>query len=256
MASALYQQLVGWVGIVLLAVLAGRVAQQRVYRRYPAFFTYITLVLLTSIAALLVASRAPAVYPTFYWITEFVALLLGLAVTLEVFHKAFAAFPGVRKLANLVIAVLAISAIVRLSLGGSSTHELMLTLVELERDLRVIQSLMLVAFAALVLYYAIPIGRNLMGIALGYGWFVATTVFNLTLRDSLGQRFQTAWSYLQPLEYCVCLAVWCVALWSLTQFTSMEGADGSPNDGYDAISRETELSFGRLRSGLFPGSSR
>jgi hypothetical protein len=132
----------------------------------------------------------------------------------------------------------------------------MATLVQLERDLRMMQALMLAAFTVLVLYYAIPIGRNLLGIALGYGCFVTTSVFNLTLRTSIGVRFQTAWSYLQPLEYCISLAIWCVALWSLTPATVAESGLQDTHDEYDDVSRNTQLSFGRLRSGMFPGSSR
>jgi hypothetical protein len=73
---------------------------------------------------------------------------------------------------------------------------------------------LLIGLVGLFASYAIPLGRNLKGIIYGYGLFTATSVAHLTLRDYLGDSFQRAWQYIQPICYLVVLVVWCLALWS------------------------------------------
>jgi len=65
------------------------------------------------------------------------------------------------------------------------------TTLETERDLRIVQVTLLIGLVALFAYYAVPLGRNLKGIIYGYGLFIATNVLHLTLRDSLGDSFET-----------------------------------------------------------------
>jgi hypothetical protein len=57
-------------------------------------------------------------------------------------------------------------------------------------------------------------GRNVKGIFTGYGLFIATSVVTLTLRASLGNAFQSAWVFLQPLCYTAVLGIWCRSLWN------------------------------------------
>ena len=88
------------------------------------------------------------------------------------------------------------------------------TTLETERDLRIVQLALLIGLVGLFASYAIPLGRNLKGIIYGYGLFTATSVAHLTLRDYLGDGFQRAWQYIQPICYLVVLVVWCLTLWS------------------------------------------
>ncbi len=88
------------------------------------------------------------------------------------------------------------------------------TTLETERDLRIVQLALLIGLVGLFASYAIPLGRNLKGIIYGYGLFIATSVAHLTLRDYLGDSFQRAWQYIQPICYLVVLVMWCATLWS------------------------------------------
>ena len=84
----------------------------------------------------------------------------------------------------------------------------------LERDLRAVQTILVVGILFLLVYYAIPVGRNLKGIILGYGFFLGTSIINLTLRSHLGDAFQVWWQYSQPMAYLATLFVWSATLWS------------------------------------------
>jgi hypothetical protein len=103
------------------------------------------------------------------------------------------------------------------------------------------------------MYYAVPIGDNLRGIALGYGLFVSTSVLNLMLRSYVGSGFQAAWGYLQPLEYLGCEIIWCVFLWWFAPPPMIRtAASGS----YQSVSQQTEKLFTRLRIYMVGGESK
>lgn len=235
MGNLIFQQAVGWTGIVLLLLLLTRAFRVHALLRYPAFFAYIGYVLLSSVIALVVNLRAPAFYPTFYWISEGVAVFLGLTITIEVFQKAFIIFPGVRKIAKISTLSLTLIAILRLVSVGIPKKAMLLAL---DCDLRTVQALMFIVFAGLVLYYAIPIGSNLAGIALGYGFFLSTTVCNLTLRAQFGPRFQSVWSYLQPIDYLISVVIWCSGLW---QINAARTVSSVCQESYDSVSNKTDL---------------
>ncbi len=90
------------------------------------------------------------IYPQIYWVTEFIALVFGSAVMFEVYRKGLASFPGTAKIARnillLVFALLLAKSIVAASPGGVWLWVSQLP-VEMERDLRIIQALALIALA-------------------------------------------------------------------------------------------------------------
>jgi len=88
------------------------------------------------------------------------------------------------------------------------------TYAELERYLRVVQAALLVTIVSLLAYYAIPIGRNVKGMILGYGFFLGMTVMHLALRSYLGIAFEPVWRHLGWVSYSVALLIWCSTLWS------------------------------------------
>jgi hypothetical protein len=251
MTSAIVQQILGWTGIFFLGLLLARAVQQKMLRRYAVFYGYLGYVLVVSIAALVVSSKAPVLYWSFYWVTDFTALLFGLAITFDIFRRAFREYPGVSKLASMPILFLVVLAFTRLLAGSLPPQGV--TMIGLERDLRSVQALMLVVFASLVMYYAVPIGDNLRGIAFGYGLFVSTSVLNLMLRAYVGTGFQTAWGYLQPLEYLGSEITWCVFLWS---YAPAPVSQAVVSGSYESVSRQTEKLFSRLRMYMVGGESK
>ena len=91
---------------------------------------------------------------------------------------------------------------------------LIATTLDVERLLRTVQSLAILALVVLFLFYAIPFGRNLRGILLGYGLFVGLSVIQLTFVADSGGRFHSFWSYVSPASYVVVLGLWLAHLWS------------------------------------------
>src|SRR5438045_1760326 len=61
---------------------------------------------------------------------------------------------------------------------------------------------------------AIPLGRNLSGILLGYGLFVGISVIQLTFVTNTASRFNRFWAHVSPGSYLMVLGLWALHLWS------------------------------------------
>jgi hypothetical protein len=88
------------------------------------------------------------------------------------------------------------------------------TLDQIERALRIVQGLAIFALILLFFLYSIPFGKNLRGIALGYGLFIAETVVWLTFHNTGSHLFRYVWFYLNPMFYFGVLLLWTAHLWS------------------------------------------
>ena len=77
-----------------------------------------------------------------------------------------------------------------------------------------IEALLLLAIFGTVAYFGISMGRNLKGMFLGYGVYVAASLVILAFQAYQGIGFDTKWYMLQPLSYDVGLIAWLAGLWS------------------------------------------
>jgi hypothetical protein len=85
------------------------------------------------------------------------------------------------------------------------------TLTAIEGTLRSVQALAIAALVALFLFYAVPFGKNLRGILLGYALFVGARVICAPLLPAKGHSF---WFYAYFASYPIVLGVWLAHLWS------------------------------------------
>ena len=88
------------------------------------------------------------------------------------------------------------------------------TTIDIERAMRTVQAFAIATLVALFLLYAIPFGRNLKGILLGYGLFIGMSVVWFTFLPAEGYQYRHLWSYLGPATYDLALGLWAVYLWS------------------------------------------
>jgi len=159
----------------------------------------------------------PGSYQNFYWNTQFVSVLLGYGVIWEIYRQALGHYPGAARMARdflSVIFILVVSKAFFNTLSGHHVWSPATTTAELELNLRSVQAILLVALGGLLRYYAIPIGRNLRGMILGYGFFIGTSLINLSFLSRVSEKFHLWWTYLEPVSYLATLLIWCWALWS------------------------------------------
>jgi hypothetical protein len=151
-----------------------------------------------------------------YWITQWLGILTGCVVVFEVYRVGLRAYPGAARMARNLLALVFILVSTKAIVDTSNDPRwwMLLTNNELERGLRTVQALALVALVVLFLFYSIPFGRNLRGVVLGYGLFISQMVIWLRFFSPGTATFPEFWFNLLPASYFVILVIWLTQLWS------------------------------------------
>ena len=244
-------QLILWTCNSLEAVLLLRAVRGKFFAKYSLFYAYLLCILLQSPVRIYFMLWHPELYPSFYWNTQYIDGLLGCGIIFELYRQGLIHFPGAARMARNILAfvfAIVISKVLANALSGSVWSPVR-TDADLERYLRMVQSVFLIVLIALFYYYAIPLSKNLRGMMLGYGLFLGTSVVNLTFRAQLGSTFQVWWVYLQPLSYVLVLAIWCPALWSYAPMP-LPGPESKLEYDYQLLSTETKKHLVQVRSYL------
>lgn len=205
-----------WSGPALEFLILLRAARGRFLRKYPFFFSYIFCVLVIDCISNPFHRMDPSHYAVWYWSTQFLTLIVGYGIILEISNHALEAYPGAERCSRFLVIALFTIIFGYVAFQGllSAQWSPAATNAELERDLRVVQALLLVSILFVVSYFRIALGKNLKGIILGYGLFLGTSVMILAIQAYAGKSFQAIWNISQPFFYLASLSFWTVALWS------------------------------------------
>jgi hypothetical protein len=242
---------VWWAGIILELLLLLRGVRGKFFLRLPVFFSYILFVLTQSVLLYAVYHWAPQQYGTGYWICQFLAILIGSAVVFEIYRVALHSYPGTSRMArNALFFVFALTIAKVLVYQSNGTLSWLISApAELERNLRVVQAFAILAIVCVLLLYAIPCNRNLKGILLGYGLFVGSSVFELSLLSHFGDSFKTVWAYMHTFSYLFFLMIWLVALWSPASEPLPKPVENVP-ESYSELTSDTQAELSKLRLGF------
>ncbi len=237
-----------WLLDLALVCLLIRAWSQKLFTRYRFFYTYIAAVLLGELARQYLYHFEPRLYAPGWWITEFVTSMMGFGVTWDIFSHVLGPYRGARRMAHTVLAVLfgglALKAAVDLS--NSSFRALVPTAVDFERNLRVLQALLLLTLIALIVHYALPAGRNLRWMLAGYAVHLGSQIALLSVLSVWGD-WPWGRQVLPTVEYCATLIVWCIGMWS---YAPNPVPELTLERDYQRISGQTVRAFGRLREHL------
>lgn len=175
-----------WYSCILLELLLFRASRNALLRRYPLFFTYIACTFVGDIALFAVyRTSSQIVYQYSYWAKEFVCILAGYCLVVEILERTLAGYEGPRKLARatgstlFVIVFVATAGMWLVELGS----HLFTTSLQVERNLRSAELILLAVVISVALYYDLPIGKNLRGITIGYGMWVGTVVVERAIQS-------------------------------------------------------------------------
>lgn len=239
-------------GIGLESLILFRSAKSPILRTYPRFCVYIACILVSDAALWPVYKMASArTYERFYWAKEFICVIAGYAVVLEILERALDSYDGPKKLARNA-ALMIFTAIVALTCGEFLLQRRVrfpLTAVEVQRDLRAAELVLLSLIIGLLLYYRIEVGRNLKGIVVGYGLCVATVVIGDAFRSYAGMSFQAAFSVLRSYSFFASLLIWVVFLWSYEPNPVPEHPTQLADD-YNALANWTKGALAGMRGHL------
>jgi hypothetical protein len=216
--------------------------------KYPVFYSYLLFVVVQS-PVRFVANHwyYKTLYAPVFWATEFFGFALGCVVVVEIYRVALKEYPGTAKIARNILWFLFLLAVAKAAtvlwadprIAGTTTP------LKVEWALRTVQAFSIAALVTAFAFYSIPFGRNLRGILLGYGIFIAERVICLTFVADAGQDF---WFYAYSASYIVALSVWLNYLWSFQPATVALGSP--PYSNYDLIAEATHRRLQDARGSL------
>ncbi|HTQ97269.1 MAG TPA: hypothetical protein VMH89_10720 [Candidatus Acidoferrum sp.] len=239
------------VGALLEALVLLRGYQQKLLREFPCFYAYLLFVALDDLARLSVYRWVPDQYVAFYWITQYVALALGAGVVIEVYRVALRPFPGVARLARTVLLIVffgVFSQTIVMSSGDVWTR-MATSALAVERNLRIAQVAAILSLVSLFRWYAVPFGRNLKGILLGYGTFVGLSSLQFILWYFRWEPVTRYWQTTEPFVYLLVLLLWAAALWSYQPAPQLSPENRFAQD-YQLVVASTRAQFRRTLARL------
>ena len=217
-------------------------------RLYSFFYIYIastTLGIGVSLAAWLI----PRHYAAWYWPVQMITLFLGCGVVLELLRHVLGAYQGARKFANR-IAIFSFCAALLLAIGFAPfARSISGSMVEFERNLRLVQAGLLVSILLLISYYRIPMGKNLRGMIFGYGIYIGASLVTLAEAAYSAPRFRRFWVIIQPGSLLLALVIWLVTLWSFQPSPVPDPAIPVETD-YEHLTSRTRSALRTTRSYL------
>jgi len=199
--------------IVLEVLLLIRGWSRGLLRRYPIFYGYVCFVLLQELPLYAAHQRGEVAYWWTYWTFEYLGVAAGCAMVFEIYKIALDGYPGAARIVrNVLMFVFSMVFAKGLANGVKVNHAWdKATAFGTERMVRTVQGVAIIALVILFLVYAIPFGKNLRGILLGYSLFIAARIICLTFVAPQGHDF---WFYATPAFYVAVLSLWVAHLWS------------------------------------------
>jgi len=239
-----------WLAILLEALLLIRGFQEKLVRRFPIFYSYILFVLVEELLRFSVYRWFSSRYSQVYWATQFLSLVIGSAVIFEIYRVGLRSFPGTARMARYLLLIVfgAVFAKTLANPSGGVFWWIAERSLMLERNLRIVQALAILTLVSLFLWYAIPFGKNLKGILLGYGLFIAMSIVQLTLSYTWGD-IRLFWPYVQPVSYLLVLGLWASALWSAQSVPGGKRATQLEDD-YEVLAASTRTQLRRALASL------
>ena len=196
-------------GLLLEVLILWRSLRARLWRHYPFFYVYLGYVFIRTVAIFVLIQLRFSAYAIAYWLSDAVAVLLWFFITWEVFRHTFLSAPAVRRVVGQLLTFLLLGLAVVFFASKSPG----LVIADFERKAGFAQAALLMATLILARYYAVPLGRNIWGMALGLGMYVSVAIVNFAALE-LVKSFFPYWRLISPLSFIGTLGVWIWALWS------------------------------------------
>lgn len=206
-------QAIWWCSITLEGLLLVRGFRGKLFSKHLVFYAYISFVLSQSLLRLFIYHFEFHLYRYTYWLTEFLGVVIGCGVLFEIYRVGLWAYPGTARMARKALLFVFLMATAK-ALVSAASHPgwwAEATVTEIEQALRSVQALAVLALVALFLFYAIPFGKNLRGILLGYSVFLGARIICLAFNPAERPNF---WFYAYSASYPLVLTIWLAHMWS------------------------------------------
>ncbi len=208
----------GAFGTLLEFILVWRIWQQRLWRPYPFFCSYVVYLLLNMLADTgLLASygyRSRA-YAIFYWWSDLIGVGLWALIAWGIFRHSFRRGSSLRVVVGAVSLALVVAItglLVFLPSHGGPPRLVSYLTVNFERYACLVMAPLVLWLIAAARYYRIPLGRNVWGMAVGFGLFLSLGAINAAVY-LLGGSSWILSSLSTPAAFVLQMLIWTWAFW-------------------------------------------
>ena len=235
-----------WTAMFLEPLIVFRATKKKLAWKYNYFFTYLVAVWLSDVLLYPVYRIAPGSYLKWNWPISFLDDILAFGIILEILRHAIPRnrnadnIVRVTRIGRQVVSATMLCMVIICGLVAFNVRRPDLTNIVLKRDIIAIQAIFLLFALGVIFYHAIPIGRNLTGMILGYGLCLGASLVILTLRIYFGPGFNPVWEIAQPLSFWLSLMIWLVTLWNDYPDPLAEQA-ASQEEGSDTLASKTRM---------------
>src|SRR5260370_9919353 len=189
--------------------------RKNLWREYPYFLIYVGWLLTANSTILVTDFYFRSIYPAVYWNIDSIDIVLRLLVVWEVFRQTFPKNSGLYRSLSKGLGIIALALLI-FACASFWDYENYASLrsihLALDRSFGFVQALMILGTLVMARYYGLRCGRNVRGIALGFGAWVSVSTANNAMAD-LTASFLPYFYRLRPLIFVFMLVVWIWALW-------------------------------------------
>lgn len=226
-----------------------RGGQGRFLSQFSFFYSYLTYLLLTGLALLLVSQVAPRYFVTLFWLRFFTLVVAEFALLVEIGDHLFKHYPALRALGRLVtfgITGVFFAAYILPALVEMRPTDV--AVLDLVKRSALTKCTIIVVLFAMAHYYRIHLGWNVTGIALGLAAYLAIHTADFALAEHLGRQvYEHVFRIAGPVSHVVSLGIWTTALW---RYAPAQHAGLSVSSGEDVLAETLADRLGRYNAAL------
>ena len=164
--------------------------------------------------------------------TEAAGLPLNFLVVWEVFRQTFPKGSSLRRLASkgFILAGFALTVFLIDAFWGFKAYTVFNSVyLALERSFGFARAVLTMGLLLVARYYEVPLGRNVWGMAVGFGTWASILTANNALFD-LDHSFIPFWRIVSPLSSMAMFGIWIWAVWSYAPNPVLETVDAAAMD--------------------------
>jgi hypothetical protein len=226
-----------------------RGGQGRFLSQFPFFYSYLTYLLVTGVAMLVVSQVAPRYFVTLFWLRFFTLVVAEFALLVEIGDHLFEHYPALRALGRLVtfgITGVFFAAYILPALLETRPSDV--AVLDLVKRSALTKGMILVALFVVAHYYRIHLGWNVTGIALGLAAYLAIHTADFALAEYLGRQvYEHIFRVAGPISHVVSLGIWTAALW---RYAPAQPAGPSVASGESVLAGSLAERLGRYNATL------
>ena len=208
-----------WLAPALLrAVIAACMLRREMYRKFPAFFTYMVYQLLRTGILFFLFHKSQWAYFYGFLIGEVFDFVLGIAVIYEILGHVLRPYEALWHLGRRLFrgAGALLVGVALATAAGTSTvlerTELMAWVMAGERSLYAVQCGLLALLVLFSTYFGIKSRHHVFGIALGLGLFASVELAAAAVRSEVGWIGHATYNLIRQAAYATATLIWAAYL--------------------------------------------